>query len=512
MGLVPLGSPSAWVQCWPYVARGWFQSSVVIRRSGDRCARVSASAMVRKDEGNSHANFKVWSDGGVRRGRLRRGRYGYFPQGSGLPPWGPVHTTSTPELPVEVETELAPAGSLKQAPLWHEVAELLDHPNRVSCPTPDDPATPSNESAECIALTARRPSFGPNPLPPLNVWSPCFNVLTGQPLRLRTSDGEISWDQPGKLYGPDPDNNPSTVNTNVIGELVVDGANNLVFLNPTFDPSLPEDGDWIATPACDGRPIAAFEKPISELDFLRPRISWELQEVAAARRPYVGRRASQVLGKALFWDMQVGSDGVQACATCHFHAGTDNRTKNQLNPNHLGGDLTLQVHANANQNLVASDFPFHKLVNPDGPGDPSLGNVADDKNDVVSSMGVRFREFTDIRPIGNQAGQPPSFGPAFMDVRPLLPDLSTEPASGPQTLDPIPVMQGLRRVEPRNTPTIFGTAFNFDNFWDGRARHDSNGGSVFGPTDPQFHVFIDPDEPGGGSAGHDQRASPARPR
>ena len=38
------------------------------------------------------------------------------------------------------------------------------------------------------------------------------------------------------------------------------------------------------------------------------------------------------LGKALFWDMQVGSDGVQACASCHFNAGADSRTKNQLSP------------------------------------------------------------------------------------------------------------------------------------------------------------------------------------
>jgi cytochrome c peroxidase len=27
-----------------------------------------------------------------------------------------------------------------------------------------------------------------------------------------------------------------------------------------------------------------------------------------------------VLGKALFWDVSVGSDGM-ACASCHFHAG-----------------------------------------------------------------------------------------------------------------------------------------------------------------------------------------------
>src|SRR5215468_7426079 len=34
---------------------------------------------------------------------------------------------------------------------------------------------------------------------------------------------------------------------------------------------------------------------------------------------YVRNRAVAIaLGKAFFWDMQVGSDGVQACATCHF--------------------------------------------------------------------------------------------------------------------------------------------------------------------------------------------------
>src|SRR5262245_54611797 len=44
------------------------------------------------------------------------------------------------------------------------------------------------------------------------------------------------------------------------------------------------------------------------------------------------RQAAIALGKALFWDMQVGSDGVQACASCHFRAGADPRSKNQLNP------------------------------------------------------------------------------------------------------------------------------------------------------------------------------------
>jgi len=33
------------------------------------------------------------------------------------------------------------------------------------------------------------------------------------------------------------------------------------------------------------------------------------------------RQAAIALGKALFWDMQAGSDGQTACATCHFSAG-----------------------------------------------------------------------------------------------------------------------------------------------------------------------------------------------
>jgi cytochrome c peroxidase len=32
------------------------------------------------------------------------------------------------------------------------------------------------------------------------------------------------------------------------------------------------------------------------------------------------RQTAIALGKALFWDRQLGSDG-QACASCHFHAG-----------------------------------------------------------------------------------------------------------------------------------------------------------------------------------------------
>src|SRR5262245_23205565 len=57
------------------------------------------------------------------------------------------------------------------------------------------------------------------------------------------------------------------------------------------------------------------------------------------------------LGKALFWDMQVGSDGIQACASCHFRAGADPRSKNQIHPHFPS------VFPGPNAQLDASDFP-----------------------------------------------------------------------------------------------------------------------------------------------------------
>jgi len=56
---------------------------------------------------------------------------------------------------------------------------------------------------------------------------------------------------------------------------------------------------------------------------------------------FVQNNAAAVkLGKAFFWDMQAGSDGHQACASCHFNAGADNRSRNQINPR--GGSFTFK--------------------------------------------------------------------------------------------------------------------------------------------------------------------------
>ncbi|MFV8781963.1 hypothetical protein ACNKU7_06020 [Microbulbifer sp. SA54] len=435
-------------------------------------------------------------------------------------PAEPGETLQTPvtpmELPVEIEIELSPAGSLKQAPLWKELYQMLENPY---------------EPVE------RRPGFGVT-MPPLNVWPLDYNFLTGQPLRLRTSDGEISWDLPGPMFDPDEtvatdEFNAPTELRSIIGALVAcplaepvsehpyrfggpcdeapDGSlvvsnpngrgvrRNLGFEGNFADSRIPPHRTVVAISAVnslgqlldeDGEPLTELEAPINEEDFFR-----EEADVAGVPEPlqeHVGRLAAEVLGKSLFWDMQVGSDGVQACGSCHFHAGVDSRTRNQLNPGVNAGDMALEFRG-PNEDVQASDFPFHKRVNPDVVGDgtdPAI--VISDSNDVMSSMGVsEFKLFNDI--VLGASG----FSDAFNGVQALLPD------DGTPMPDPVAVFDGLRRVEPRNTPTFHGAAFNFDNFWDGRARFNFNGGSVFGPSDPQFHIFIAEDgELVGATNGH----------
>jgi Di-haem cytochrome c peroxidase len=98
------------------------------------------------------------------------------------------------------------------------------------------------------------------------------------------------------------------------------------------------------------------------------------------------RAAAIRLGKALFWDQQVGSDGQTACASCHFHAGADSRSRNQLNPGQArfsspttpAPDNFFQV-GGVNYQFKFSDF--QKLLN---------------SNDVLGSAGVYPERFNSI--------------------------------------------------------------------------------------------------------------------
>src|SRR2546425_6912743 len=125
------------------------------------------------------------------------------------------------------------------------------------------------------------------------------------------------------------------------------------------------------------------------------------------------RNAAIALGKALFWDMAVGSDG-QSCGSCHFHAGADSRSKNQLNPGFraVPSDNTFSKFSRngggPNYQLNVSDFPFHKLA------DTSNQNsaVVFDTNDISSSAGVFNFAFTAGCPLCPQtSAHTPAPGP-----------------------------------------------------------------------------------------------------
>ncbi len=210
---------------------------------------------------------------------------------------------------------------------------------------------------------------------------------------------------------------------------------------------------------------------------------------------YVANQGSLiVLGKALFWEQQAGSDGVQACASCHFNAGADSRAMNQVDPGLRDKDpsspnfnaYTLgvligntyypnyQLHAG---NPTAGfggyhdgDFPLYK---PMTDLETLPYNTGVNHHDVISSQGVFARNFNSITPsnsVDNSTVSP--------DVNFSYPD----PSHPGQLLN-------TRKVEPRNTPSVVNAVFNFRNFWDGRARNTCNGANPFGERDTASHFF-----------------------
>ncbi|MFT7624227.1 MAG: cytochrome c peroxidase, partial [Myxococcota bacterium] len=185
------------------------------------------------------------------------------------------------------------------------------------------------------------------------------------------------------------------------------------------------------------------------------------------------RKQAIALGKALFWDQQAGSDGIQACGVCHSNAGADARRKNQLNPGtrHTEADVippTFTTMASGgsggpNYTLVDSDFPFHQLA------DPADRNsvVLFDSDDVVGSAGLALRDFNSV-----------TKGQAVDDCDIVNDDLFH--------------VGGLnvRQTTPRNVPTMINAIFNKRTMWDGRGNAIFNGVDPFGLRNPDAKIYV----------------------
>jgi cytochrome c peroxidase len=171
------------------------------------------------------------------------------------------------------------------------------------------------------------------------------------------------------------------------------------------------------------------------------------------------QRVLVALGKALFWDVQVSSDGRTACATCHFHAGADHRIRNQL-----AGPQNAVVAFRANLSLGTSDFPFHAFEN-------ALDNRSTEirtRREVVGSAGIVQRTFVDVIDgssvdSGADLGDPGVFSVGGLKVR---------------------------QVTARNTPSVINAVFYVRNFWDGRASNLFTGATPFGDSDRRATVLV----------------------
>jgi cytochrome c peroxidase len=229
-----------------------------------------------------------------------------------------------------------------------------------------------------------------------------------------------------------------------------------------------------------GFPSAAYAHGVLVFPF-------SLKDVRPPRIPGLGKvvkneKALLVLGKALFWDIDVGSDGM-ACASCHFHAGADVRTKNALNHggkrdladaegNPLYPKLAAGFKPTAsggaggpNYQLTADDFPFVRFADPN---DSDSGVTAETDN-VMSSAGTYAGEFRAVHKTGD-----------------MLDDCDRAGHDGVYHVGGIRT----RQVEPRNTPTVINAALFHRQFWDGRASSVFNGVNGDGLRDAGAGVWV----------------------
>ncbi len=181
------------------------------------------------------------------------------------------------------------------------------------------------------------------------------------------------------------------------------------------------------------------------------------------------------LGKALFWDMNVGSDGM-SCGSCHFHAGADVRVKNQINPGQKSSrpsgqtfDLLGSGSGGPNHTLSQADFPLVKFTNPLD----NTSTVLSTTDDVVSSSGTFSGQFKGVTQFSG-----------FSD--------NCDRSADPIFHVPMNTLEGTgtRSVEPRNAPTVINAAFNYRNFWDGRANNVFNGSTPWGDRDSTAGIWV----------------------
>ena len=368
-----------------------------------------------------------------------------------------------------------PFASLKEVATWHEAEQLLDNPYALgSCPADGrNFGNTQGYPARCATIQRRRsylpagctydPTTGLPPcndalLPPL-LCTLNYNPVTGEQIqacliRLSRAGAFLQ-----SLSGADigPISAGSTASSQAMPLRSITTARSSPIRNPTATPANPP-----ATPA--RRYVGTIRRPVGrnapglhgqhgQADRSddrrghwpaarhhyvacanRPRRQPTRQLRCGAGQPAAGaqavksrrllpdRRWQVVLGKALFWDMQLGSDGVQACATCHFTAGADTHPQlDNLNPGTWAATAPAVFrnrHLDTPNRRIPTRTPirtsrtaiFRRIALRNRRSRRAAVQPVQhlsDTNDIVGSMGIRFASSPTSRQPGRRvcAGQ-----------------------------------------------------------------------------------------------------------
>jgi len=219
----------------------------------------------------------------------------------------------------------------------------------------------------------------------------------------------------------------------------VTGPVTITTVSPGFGAVVPPIG---APPFVPLTSLATVPNPVIPGWPAAPTIRADLTEYIA------NLPAAIQLGKALFWDMQAGSDNQTACATCHFNAGADNRATNQLNP---GADKGWSPNS-PNFTLVPGSFPFT--------------TAQTDTDNIAGSQGIRKSTFQGFSKSGAELTAP--------------------------VADPVFNVGGVnvRQVTGAHSPSTVNAVFSHRQFWNGRAQPIFNGVNPFGNRDLSARVWV----------------------
>ncbi len=236
----------------------------------------------------------------------------------------------------------------------------------------------------------------------------------------------------------------------------------------------------VTAPRAHGQAINPFPNALSDVPLLDPPGINQIGNVLNPEPPPINgmggiaaaRAWAIALGKVFLWDVQVGSDGQTACASCHFRAGTDQRLKNTLHPGANGAFNVVYRNgadpADPNHGRVITpasglpltgyEFPFHQRDFPELQNSAIIQNY----DDAAGSQGIQRRNFVDLVP-----GNPVELGTPVND----------------------PVFGANRQITRRNAPSYINAAYNFTQFHDGRANNVFNGVNELGALDQNAFVI-----------------------